>query len=59
MQTGKAPHLTLSIQAFGQLAAGCASLAEAEYRPDVTVAGNRDVLERVFIRKPVMVEDHF
>ena len=59
VQTGKAPHLTVSIQAFAQLAAGCTSLAEAEYRPDVTVAGNRDVLERVFVRKPVLVEDHF
>ena len=57
--TDKAPDLTVSIQAFGQLAAGCVSLAEAEYRPDVTVHGNRETLEKVFVRKPVLVEDHF
>lgn len=57
--TDQAPDLTVSIQAFGQLAAGCVSLAEAEYRPDVTVHGNRETLEKVFVRKPVLVEDHF
>lgn len=57
--TDKAPDLTVSIQAFGQMAAGCASLAEAQYRPDVTVTGNEAVLAKVFVRKPVLVEDHF
>ena len=57
--TDKAPDLTVSVQAFGQMAAGCTSFAEAVYRPDVAVAGNEDVLARVFIRKPVLVEDHF
>ena len=57
--TDKAPDLTVSIQAFGQMAAGCVSLAEAMYRPDVTVHGNEDVLAKVFIRKPILVEDHF
>ena len=41
------------------MAAGCVSLAEAMYRPDVTVHGNEDVLAKVFIRKPILVEDHF
>ena len=59
VRTDKAPDLTVSVQAFGQLAAGCASLSEAVYRPDVTVADNRDILERIFVRKPVLVEDHF
>ena len=49
----------MSIQAFGQMAAGCVSLDEAMYRPDVTVTGNGDVLKKVFIRKPILVEDHF
>ena len=57
--TDKAPDLTVSVQAFGQMAAGCASLAEAVYRPDVTITGNEDVLAKVFIRKPILVEDHF
>ena len=58
-KTDKAPDLTVSVQAFGQMAAGCASLAEAMYRPDVDVAGNEEVLAKVFVRKPVLVEDHF
>ena len=57
--TDKEPDLTVSIQAFGQMAAGCVSLDEAMYRPDVAVAGNRDVLAKVFVRKPILVEDHF
>ena len=57
--TDKAPDLTVSIQAFGQLAAGCVNLSEAEYRPDVTISGNREALSRVFIRKPIIVEEHF
>ena len=57
--TDKAPDLTVSVQALGQMAAGCVSLAEAMYRPDVAVAGNDDVLAKVFVRKPVLVEDHF
>ena len=59
VKTDKAPDLTVSIQAFGQMAAGCADLSEAMYRPDVTVAGNEGVLAKVFVRKPVLVEDHF
>ncbi len=54
-----APDLTVSIQALGQLAAGSVSLAEACYRPDVHVHGNGAVLERVFIRKPILIEEHF
>ena len=53
------PDLTVSIQALGQMAAGSISLFEAMYRPDVTVSGNEDVLEKVFVRKPILVEDHF
>ena len=41
------------------MAAGAVNLAEAMYRPDVTVSGNEAVLEKVFVRKPILVEDHF
>ena len=58
-QTEETPDLTVSIQAFGQMAVGAVSLAEAMYRPDVTVSGNEAVLEKVFVRKPILVEDHF
>ena len=57
--TDAEPDLAVSIQAFGQMAAGAVSLAEAMYRPDVTVSGNEAVLEKVFVRKPILVEDHF
>ena len=57
--TDEAPDLTVSVQALGQMAAGAVDLAEALYRPDVAVAGNRAVLEKVFVRKPILVEDHF
>ena len=57
--TDREPDITVSIQAFGQLAAGSVSLSEAVYRPDVTMSGNEAVLEKVFVRKPILVEDHF
>ncbi len=57
--TDKASDLTVSIQAFGQMAAGCVSLYEAMYRPDVTVAANEEVLSGVFVRKLVLAADHF
>lgn len=57
--TESVPDLSVSIQTFGQLAAGCVSLSEALYRPDVTLCGNESVLRKVFIRKPILVEDHF
>lgn len=57
--TDKAPDLTVSIQALGQMAVGSVSLDEAEYRQDVTITGNADTLRKVFIRKPILVEDHF
>ncbi len=57
--TEKSPDLTVSIQALGQLCAGSVSLSEALYRPDVIVSSNEAILRRVFVRKPVLVEDHF
>ena len=57
--TEREPDLTVSIQAFGQMAAGCVSLEEALYRPDVTVTGNEETLRRILVRKPILVEEHF
>ena len=57
--TDETPDLTVSVQALGQMAAGAVDLAEAMYRPDVAVTGNRAMLEKVFVRKPILVEDHF
>ena len=57
--TDREPDLTVSIQAFGQLVCGSVSLSEALYRPDVSLFRNESVLKRVFVRKPVLVEDNF
>ena len=57
--TDRAPDLTVSLQAFGQLACGSVSLSEALYRPDVEVFANEEVLQKVFVRKPILVEDSF
>ena len=59
LPTGEEPDLFVSVQAFGQLAAGSVSLAEACYRPDVEVSGNKTMLEKIFIRRPILVEEHF
>lgn len=58
-RTDKEPDLTVSHRALGQMAIGGIDFGEAEYRTDVKTFGNRDVLERVFMRKPIYVGDHF
>ena len=57
--TGEEPDLCVSEKALGQLVCGAVSLAEAEYREDTAVRKNRETLEKVFVRKPILVEDHF
>ena len=57
--TEEEPDLSVTEKALGQLIAGVVSLPEALYREDTVVYKNRDMLERVFIRKPILVEDHF
>ena len=58
-RTENQPDLAVNIRTLGQLAAGGISLAEAEYKEDVTVYGNREILERVFTRRPILVQDQF
>ena len=53
------PDLDVSIEAFSQMAAGAVSLREAELLPDATVSGNRDILERIFVRKPIFNTENF
>lgn len=59
VQTDEEPDLSVTEKALGQLIAGVVSLPEALYREDTVVYTNREMLERVFIRKPILVEDHF
>lgn len=53
------PDLSVTERALGQLVAGVVSLQEALYREDTVVYRNREMLEKIFIRKPILVEDHF
>ena len=56
---GESPDLSVSVQALGQMACGASSLAEALLREDTVLHGNREILDRVFVRKPILVEDHY
>ena len=58
-RTKKRPDLSASVQALGQLAVGSVSLTEAMLREDVKVNGNAEMLSRVFVRKPILVADHY
>ena len=57
--TEQEPDLRVSVMALGQLVSGTVSLQEALYREDTVVYGNRETLERTFVRKPILVEDHY
>ena len=57
--TSAEPDLCVSEKALGQLVCGAVSLSEALYREDTVVLKNRELLNRVFVRKPILVEDHF
>ena len=58
-RTDLEPDLCVSEKALGQLVSGAVSLSEALLREDTAVLRNREMLDRVFIRKPILVEDHF
>lgn len=53
------PDIRLSIQRFSQLVTGYLNLAETAYISDVEVFKNREVLEKLFIHKPIYFRDHF
>ena len=59
VKTDKKPYLSLSVITFGQLACGSIGLDEAEYRDDVLIYDHREILRQVFVRKPILVTDHF
>ena len=57
--TDREPDLTVSEKALGQLVCGAVSLTEALYRDDTSVAGNQQLLESIFVRRPILVEEYF
>ena len=58
-RTEALPDLEVSVQALGQLACGSTNLAEAKLREDVRISGNEEILKKVFVRKPILVADHY
>ena len=58
-KTEETPDMELSVAAFSQLAVGGTGLSEAILRPDVEVYGNRETLERVFVRKSLFNTENF
>lgn len=57
--TEEEADLCVSEKALGQLVSGAVSLREALLREDTKVLKNRETLESVFVRKPILVEDYF
>ncbi len=57
--TDESPDLIVSEGALAQLALGSVSLNEASYRNDVEICANQEILRKIFVRKPIIVEDHF
>lgn len=53
------PDIELDIRALSQLAIGCTSLDEASLRSDVTINGNKEMLRKVFIEKPILITESF
>ncbi len=60
-KTDAAADISVSVTALGAMALGYVALDTAEYRDDVKVYANREVLEKVFIEKPLYLNtaDHF
>lgn len=58
-KTDQEPELVVSERALGQMAVGAVSLREAELRNDVEICGDHEKLQRIFVRKPLWVADHF
>lgn len=55
-ETADAPELTLSIQTFSQLSAGLYDLSAALYRPGTVLSGNKEVFERLFVKKTICAD---
>ena len=53
------PDLIVSEQALTQMVIGAVSLYEASLVPDVRIMGKEELLERVFVRKPLYCAEHF
>ena len=58
-KTEETADIEVSVHALAPLLVGYLALAEADLRPDVAINGNRETLERVFVRKPAFLTDHF
>ena len=57
--TEEQPDLVVSEQALAQMVIGAVSLYEASLVPDVRIMGKEELLQRVFVRKPLYCAEHF
>lgn len=53
------PDLIVSEQALTQMVIGAVSLYEASLMQEVRIMGKEDLLQRVFVRKPLYCAEHF
>ncbi len=53
------PDIIVSERALAQMAVGGIDLDEASLRNDVEIISNKSTLQKVFIRKKILVEEHF
>lgn len=51
--------ISLSIRALSQLLSGYTSLSGIAFRSDVTISSARELLERIFVKKPAFIGMHF
>ena len=58
-ETGEKADLSVDVRALGVMASGAIGLKEAALREDVEILGNMETLERVFVRRPIMVTAKF
>ncbi len=58
-RTQEQPDITADIQSFGLLISGEYDLYGARLLSNVQIHGNQDVLERVFYKKPLWINDYF
>lgn len=59
IRTEKQPDIRMDIQAFSLLISGEYGLMDARYLSNVQIYRNQEILENVFYRKPLWINDYF
>ncbi len=53
------PDMECSIHALNQLVSGYAGLEQAKHRKDIKINSNYEIINKVFVKKPIHTQDHF